>query len=40
MRWPADMELVVVEGGKHAMPWTRSDEVNATLLRLLGHPAA
>ena len=36
----ADMELVVVKGGPHAIPWTHTDEVNAALLRFLGHPAA
>ncbi len=34
-----DMELVVVAGGPHAIPWTHTDEVNAALLRFLGHPA-
>ncbi len=36
----SDMDLVVVEGGPHAIPWTHADEVNAALLRFLGHPAA
>jgi len=36
----ADVDLVVVEGGPHAIPWTHTDEVNAALLRFLGHPAA
>jgi non-heme chloroperoxidase len=36
----ADMELVVVEGGPHAIPWTHTEEVNAALLRFLGHPAS
>jgi hypothetical protein len=36
----ADMELVVVEGGPQAIPWTHSDEVNAALLRFLGYPPA
>jgi non-heme chloroperoxidase len=36
----ADMELVVVEGGPHAIPWTHTDEVNAAVLRFLGHSAA
>jgi non-heme chloroperoxidase len=35
----ADMELVVVAGGPHAIPWTHTDDVNATLLRFLGHQA-
>ena len=35
-----DVNLVVVEGGPHAIPWTHTDEVNAALLRFLGHPAA
>jgi non-heme chloroperoxidase len=34
------LELVVIEGGPHAIPWTHTDEVNAALLRFLGHPAA
>ena len=34
-----DVDLVVVEGGPHAIPWTHTDEVNAALLRFLGHPA-
>jgi non-heme chloroperoxidase len=33
----SDMELVVVEGGPHAIPWTHTDQVNAALLRFLGH---
>ena len=36
----ADMELVAVEGGPHAIPWTHSDQVNSALLGFLGHPAA
>jgi non-heme chloroperoxidase len=36
----ADVDLVVVEGGPHGIPWTHTDEVNAALLRFLGHPAA
>jgi pimeloyl-ACP methyl ester carboxylesterase len=36
----ADMDLIVVEGGPHAIPWTHTDEVNTALLRFLGHPAA
>ncbi len=35
----ADVDLVVVEGGPHAIPWTHTDEVNAALLGFLGHPA-
>jgi non-heme chloroperoxidase len=27
-----DMDLVVVEGGPHAIPWTHADQVNAALL--------
>jgi non-heme chloroperoxidase len=34
------LELVVIQGGPHAIPWTHTDEVNAALLRFLGHPAA
>jgi non-heme chloroperoxidase len=36
----ADMELAVVEGGPHAIPWTHTEEVTAALLRFLGHPAS
>ena len=36
----ADMDLVVIEGGPHAIPWTHTDQVNTALLRFLGHPAA
>jgi len=36
----ADMELVMVEGGPHAIPWTHTDQVNAALLRFLGHSPA
>jgi non-heme chloroperoxidase len=36
----SDMELVVIEGGPHAIPWTHTDQVNAALLHFLGHPAA
>jgi len=36
----ADVNLVVVEGGPHAIPWTHTDQVNAALLSFLGHPAA
>ena len=39
-----DTELIgatwVSGGGPHAIPWTHTDEVNAALLRFLGHPAA
>jgi non-heme chloroperoxidase len=33
----SDVELVVVEGGPHAIAWTHTDQVNAALLRFLGH---
>jgi non-heme chloroperoxidase len=33
----SDLELIVVEGGPHAIPWTHADQVNAALLRFLGH---
>ena len=36
----ADVDLVVVEGGPHAIPWTHSEQVNTALLRFLGHHAA
>jgi non-heme chloroperoxidase len=35
-----DVDLIVVEGGPHAIPWTHTEQVNAALLRFLGHPAA
>ena len=35
-----DMDLIVVEGGPHAIPWTHTDQVNTALLRFLGHQAA
>ena len=30
-----DMQLVVVEGGPHAIPWTHADQVNTALLDFL-----
>jgi len=30
-----DMELVVIEGGPHAIAWTHADRVNQTLLGFL-----
>ena len=30
-----DLQLVVVEGGPHAIPWTHADQVNAELLGFL-----
>jgi non-heme chloroperoxidase len=30
-----DVELVVIEGGPHAIPWTHADEVNAAVLGFL-----
>jgi len=27
-----DVQLVVIEGGPHAIPWTHADQVNAALL--------
>ncbi len=32
-----DLQLVVIEGGPHAIPWTHADQVNATLLGFLRH---
>jgi non-heme chloroperoxidase len=32
-----DVNLVVIEGGPHAIPWTHTDQVNAALLQFLGH---
>jgi non-heme chloroperoxidase len=31
-----DVQLVVIEGGPHAIPWTHADEVNRALLEFLG----
>jgi non-heme chloroperoxidase len=31
-----DLQLVVVEGGPHAIPWTHADELNTELLGFLG----
>jgi non-heme chloroperoxidase len=31
-----DVQLVVVEGGPHAIPWTHADQVNTALLDFLG----
>ena len=33
----ADLDLVVIEGGPHAIPWTHTDQVNAALLGFLSH---
>jgi non-heme chloroperoxidase len=30
-----DVQLVVVEGGPHAIPWTHADQVNTALLGFL-----
>jgi non-heme chloroperoxidase len=30
-----DLDLVVVEGGPHAIPWTHADQVNSSLLKFL-----
>jgi len=30
-----DLELVVIEGGPHAIPWTHADQVNASLVKFL-----
>jgi non-heme chloroperoxidase len=30
------MDLVVIEGGPHAIPWTHADQVNTALLKFLG----
>jgi non-heme chloroperoxidase len=32
-----DSDLVVIEGGPHAIPWTHTDQVNTALLKFLGH---
>jgi non-heme chloroperoxidase len=31
-----DLQLVVIEGGPHAIPWTHAAEVNEALLDFLG----
>jgi non-heme chloroperoxidase len=31
-----DVQLVVIEGGPHAIPWTHADQVNRALLDFLG----
>ncbi len=31
-----DLQLVVIEGGPHAIPWTHADQVNMALLSFLG----
>jgi non-heme chloroperoxidase len=30
-----DVQLVVIEGGPHAIPWTHADQVNAALLKFI-----
>ena len=30
-----DLELVVIEGGPHAIPWTHADQVNSSLAKFL-----
>jgi non-heme chloroperoxidase len=30
-----DVQLVVIEGGPHAIPWTHADQVNTALLDFL-----
>ena len=32
-----DVQLTVVEGGPHAIPWTHADQVNTALLDFLRH---
>jgi non-heme chloroperoxidase len=31
----SDLQLVVIEGGPHAIPWTHADQVNADLLKFI-----
>jgi non-heme chloroperoxidase len=31
----ADVDLVVIQGGPHGIPWTHADEVNQALLNFL-----
>jgi non-heme chloroperoxidase len=30
-----ELDVVVVEGGPHAIPWTHADEVNSALVKFL-----
>jgi non-heme chloroperoxidase len=30
-----DLDLVVIEGGPHAIPWTHADQVNSSLVKFL-----
>jgi non-heme chloroperoxidase len=30
-----DLEIVVIEGGPHAIPWTHADQVNNSLVKIL-----
>jgi non-heme chloroperoxidase len=32
-----DVNLEVIEGGPHGIPWTHTDQVNKALLGFLGH---
>jgi non-heme chloroperoxidase len=34
-----EAELVVIQGGSHAIPWTHSEQVNSALLQFI-HTAA
>jgi non-heme chloroperoxidase len=36
----ADMQLVTIEGGPHAIAWTHSDQVNKALLQFIGARAS
>jgi non-heme chloroperoxidase len=31
-----DLQMVVIDGGPHAVPWTHADQVNAALLKFIG----
>jgi non-heme chloroperoxidase len=31
----SDLQLVVIEGGPHAIPWTHADQVNVALLKFI-----
>ena len=31
----SDMQMVVIEGGPHAIAWTHDDQVNSALLKFL-----
>ena len=38
--WISDLELVVIEGGPHAIAWTHAEQVNSALLQFITAGAA